>query len=84
VPCLEGPQTIYKQFKKCDDLQKFNKSDLSVVLGPFTVASDLGGYYREDFNLFDEFTAASVLPATRRIRILPMNQPITFGMKESN
>jgi hypothetical protein len=43
-------------------------------------------YYREDFNSLDEFTAmrfmvTGALPAMRRMRILPMNQPITFGMK---
>jgi hypothetical protein len=42
--------------------------------------------YREDFNSLDEFTAlrftvTGVPPAARRLRILPMNQPITFGMK---
>jgi hypothetical protein len=30
------------------------------------------------------FSAAGVQPATRCIWILPMSQPITFGMKGSN
>jgi hypothetical protein len=30
------------------------------------------------------FTASGALLAARRIRILPMNQPITSGMKGSN
>jgi hypothetical protein len=38
---------------------------------------------REDFYSLDEFTAANVLSAARRIRILLMNQPM-FGMKGSN
>jgi hypothetical protein len=43
----------------------------------------------EDFKSLDEltalrFTAAGVTPAARRIRILLMNQSITFGMKGSN
>jgi hypothetical protein len=44
MSCSEGPETIFRQPKRYDDLQKFNKSDLSAVLGPFTVASDLGSY----------------------------------------
>jgi coenzyme F420-reducing hydrogenase gamma subunit len=45
--------------------------------------------YREDFNSLDKFmalhfTVAGVPPAARRIQILLMNQPITFGMKGSN
>jgi hypothetical protein len=42
--------------------------------------------YKKDFKLLDEFTAlrftATGAPsAARSMRILPMNQPITFGMK---
>jgi hypothetical protein len=45
--------------------------------------------YKEDFYLVNEFMslrfmAAGVLHATRHIRILLMNQLITFGMKGSN
>jgi hypothetical protein len=41
--------------------------------------------YREDLVEFTalRFTAAGAPPAARRIQILPMNQPITFGMKGS-
>jgi hypothetical protein len=43
----------------------------------------------EDFYSLDEFTAlrftaAGEPPVAWRIRILPMNRPITFGMKGSN
>jgi hypothetical protein len=42
--------------------------------------------YREDFKSVDKVialcsTATGALPAVRHMRILPMNQPITFGMK---
>jgi hypothetical protein len=45
--------------------------------------------HREVFNSLDKFmalrfTVAGVPPADRRIQILPINQPITFGMKGSN
>jgi hypothetical protein len=42
--------------------------------------------YKADFKSFNEVTAArftetGVPPAARRLGILSMNQPITFGMK---
>jgi hypothetical protein len=42
--------------------------------------------YREDFSSLDEFTAlrftaTGALPAARCMRILLMNQLLTFGMK---
>jgi hypothetical protein len=42
--------------------------------------------YRDNFFSLDEFTAlrftvTGAPPAARLMRILPMNQPITFGMK---
>jgi hypothetical protein len=42
--------------------------------------------YREDFNSLDEVTAPRFTPisaplAMRHMRILPMNQLITFGIK---
>jgi hypothetical protein len=42
--------------------------------------------YREELDEFTalRFTAAGAPPAARLIQILPMNQPITFGMKGSN
>jgi hypothetical protein len=45
--------------------------------------------YREDFKSLDEFTAmrftgTGAPPAARSIRNVPMNKPITFGMKGSN
>jgi hypothetical protein len=51
--------------------------------------TDTAVKYREVFNSLDEFTAlcltaAGVLPAMRRIQILPMNRLITFRMKGSN
>jgi hypothetical protein len=42
-------------------------------------------YYKEDFKSLKftalRFTATGALPAARRMRILPMNQPIKFGIK---
>jgi hypothetical protein len=40
--------------------------------------------YRVFFKFIDAFTVAGAPPAARRMRILPMNQPMTFGMKGSN
>jgi hypothetical protein len=53
-----------------------------IVIG----TSQVSCIYREVYISLDEFTAlrftaAGVPPAVKCMRILPMNKPLTFGMK---